>query len=92
MGTIPALLGKATGVLSTKQALGAGFAGPLGLAATSMPGVPKPPQPPKPPSIGATLQPFQSLIGPSEGSMNGTFVTGSNRSPSIAGTKKTLGG
>lgn len=90
MGTIPALLGKATGVLNTKQALGAGFLGPVGLAATSLPGPPKPPSPPKPPTIGATLQPFSSLIGPGEGSMNGTFVTGNNRAANIAGGKKTL--
>lgn len=68
--------------------------GPYGGLATHalFPKGPKAPLLPKPPSIGATMQPFSSLIGPSEGNMNGTFVTGNNNTPNISGGKKTLGG
>lgn len=53
---------------------------------------PKPPAPPQPPNLASSLQRLPSLIGPNEGTSNGTFLTGTNRSGSSKqGGKALLG-
>ncbi len=59
-----------------------------GLSALTMGKPPKPVSPAKPPAPAG--RGASSFFGSGEGSANGTFLTGSNYAPQVAGGKKTL--
>lgn len=54
----------------------------------------KPKPPPRMPGLSETLQPLSTFIGPSEGTLNNTFITGRNTKPMLGGSplKSKLGG
>jgi len=85
-GAVNAAGANASGSLIADQALITGATTLAGKALQP----PKPPPPPQPPNIASSLTRIPGLLSPTEGSFNGTFVSGSNRASNISGGKKTL--
>lgn len=91
MGFIPPLVAGISAAAGAASGAVGGLSTALG-AASAIKGLassPKLPPPPAAPALSSLIRP-QPLIGPYEGSANGTLISGTNQRSSSSGASKTL--